>query len=65
MTNVGRIREDDTEIWAKYQWMIEQTEKPIEEAVGVTEEEIKSLSNWHDYQILTDTSVALDFEGIP
>ena len=45
--------------------MIEQTEKPIEEAVGVTEEEIKSLSNWHDYQILTDTSVALDFEGIP
>ena len=31
----------------------------------MSQEDIDSLKVWHDYQLLTDTVVALDFEGVP
>ena len=33
--------------------------------MDVTQEYMDSLETWHDYQLLTDTVVALDFEGYP
>jgi len=33
--------------------------------LDVTQEYMDSLETWHDYQLLTDTVVALDFEGYP
>lgn len=45
--------------------MQEQTQKPLEEALDVTQEYIDSIQVWHDYQMMTDTVVALDFEGYP
>jgi len=45
--------------------MVEGTEGPIEDALDVTQDYIDKLEKWHDYQILTDTVVALDFEGEP
>ena len=45
--------------------MVEGTEGPIEAAFGVSQEDIDSITNWHDYQVMTDTAVSLDFEGLP
>ena len=61
----GSVREHDSKIWDQYDWMVEGTEGPIETAFGLTQEDIDSITNWHDYQIMTDTAVALDFEGQP
>ncbi len=61
----GKKREVDDSIWAKYSWMQEQTQKPIEAALNLTQEYIDALTVWHNYQYLTDTIVALDFEGVP
>lgn len=36
---------------------------PLEESLDVTQEYIDNIQVWHDYQMMTDTVVALDFEG--
>ena len=33
--------------------------------MNLTQEYIDALTVWHNYQYLTDTIVALDFEGVP
>ena len=40
-----------------------QTEGPIETALGVDQAYVDALADWHAYQLMTDTAVALDFEG--
>lgn len=62
INNVGDAREQDTEIWAKYDWMKRETQGPLEEAFEVDQEYVDSL-DFHHYQYMTDTAVALDFEG--
>ncbi len=49
INEVGNLRENDPLIWAKYEWMQENTEGPIEEALNVNQAYIDSLKNWHDY----------------
>lgn len=36
INKVGDVRKVDDTIWAKYQWMQEQTEKPVEEALDLS-----------------------------
>lgn len=65
INSVGRTREVDDSIWDQYAWMQEQTEGPIEEALDVDQSYIDDLKTWHEYQVMTDTAVALNFEGYP
>ena len=44
--------------------MIEGTREPIKQLYNVTDEYINSL-NYHHYERMTDTAVALNFEGHP
>lgn len=43
--------------------MQEQTQGPLEAALDVTQEYVDDVKNWHAYQVMTDTVVALDFEN--
>ena len=57
-------RIDDPDVYADYMWMIDATRKPIGEMFNLTDEYIDSL-NYHHYESLTDSAVAVDFEGYP
>ena len=57
-------RIDNDAVFEDYDWMIEGTREPIKEMYGLTDDYIDSL-NYHHYERLTDTAVALDYEGYP
>lgn len=60
---VGKAIEANATYWEQFDWMQKQTEKPLEKTLNKTQEEIDNVGTWHDYQMLTDTVVAMDFEG--
>lgn len=63
INEVGDDRAADPSVWTKYDgWRREVTE-PIHESLNVTLEEEKN-DDFHSFQILTDTAVAENFEGI-
>lgn len=49
INSVGVLRENDPAIWAKYEWVNENTEGPIEKALDVDQAYIDSLETWHKY----------------
>lgn len=61
-TEDGRV--DNDAVFKDYDWMIDGTREPIEEMYGLTDDQIDAL-NYKGFERLTDTAVALDFEGYP
>lgn len=57
-------RADDNAVFDAYSWMIDGTREPIEALYDLTDEDINAM-DYKDYERLTDTAVALDFEGYP
>lgn len=64
INTVEDSRIDSEEVFGEYDWMIAGTRDPIKEMYDLDDEYIDSL-NYHHYERLTDTAVALDFEGYP
>ena len=64
ISTVEDSRVNDEAVWADFEWMIEGTREPIKAMYDLTDEYIDSL-NYHHYERLTDTAVALDYEGYP
>jgi len=64
ISTVEDSRVNDDAVFADYEWMIAGTREPIKALYNLTDEYIDSL-NYHHYERLTDTAVALDFEGHP
>ena len=64
MNTVHDARVDDDAIWEKYEWMREQTRDSFKAEYDLTDEYIDAM-NFHHYERLSDTAVALDFEGYP
>lgn len=65
INQVGHVLEWNDTYWEPYEWMQKQTEGSVEAALDLTQEYVDNLKTWHEYQVLTDTVVALDFEGYP
>ena len=61
---VESSRADDDAVWADYQWMIDSTRDSMKAMYNITDDYIDSL-NYHHYERLSDTAVALDYEGYP
>jgi len=49
-------------IFNPFNWMIEGTREPMKALYDLNDTYIDSL-NFHDYERMTDTAVALDYEG--
>ena len=62
--DVESSRVDDENVWAPFEWMRGQLKKPMMGLFDATEEELDELS-WFHFECLTDTALALDFEGYP
>ena len=63
INNVGNAREVVPKIWEKYDSWREEIYKPISESVSVSESEEKA-ADFHTFQMMTDTAVDENFEGI-
>ena len=59
---VEKSRIDDDATYADYTQMVEDTREPLQSMYDLTDEYIDQL-NYHFYERLTDTAVALEFEG--
>lgn len=64
INTVEGARLNSDEVFGDYTWMIDQAREPIRELFNMTDEYIDTL-NYHHFESLTDTAVALDFEGYP
>ena len=64
ISTVEDSRIDNDAVFADYEWMIDATRGPIQEMYDLDDEYIDKL-NYHHYERLTDTAVALDYEGYP
>ena len=58
------MRIDDYDIFMPYNWMMEKIREPVRQMYNKTEAEMDEL-NYHHFYWLTDSAVALDYEGWP
>ena len=64
INTVEKERINSDAVFADYEWMIDATRGPIQKMYDLDDDYIDKL-NYHHYERLTDTAVALDYEGYP